>query len=98
VTGGANQTSLQIFYEGRVQGVGFRWTVRHIATGFDVRGWVRNLLDGRVEMHVSGEENEVRSFLDAIAQSELRSHIRKASESRLEAPVEANGFEIRHDY
>jgi len=26
----------QIFYEGRVQGVGFRYSVRQIATGFDV--------------------------------------------------------------
>jgi acylphosphatase len=91
-------TSLQVFYEGHVQGVGFRWTVRHIAKGFEVTGWVRNLLDGRVEMQVRGEESEVRAFLGAITQSELRSHIRKAIECRLDAPVEANGFEIRHDY
>ena len=32
-----------VFYEGRVQGVGFRYSVRHIATGFDVTGWVRNV-------------------------------------------------------
>jgi len=53
---GYAMTSLQVFYEGRVQGVGFRWTVRRIAKGFDVIGWVRNLLDGRVEMQVSGQE------------------------------------------
>ena len=40
--------SLQVFYEGHVQGVGFRFIVRHIAKGFDVIGWVRNLPDGRV--------------------------------------------------
>jgi acylphosphatase len=90
--------SLQLFYEGRVQGVGFRWSVRHIAKGFEVTGWVRNLVDGRVELQVSGKEAEVRAFVDAIAQSELRSHIRKTIESRLEMPVEASGFEIRHDY
>lgn len=90
--------SLQVFYEGRVQGVGFRWTVRHIAKGFDVKGWVRNLIDGRVEMQITGSEDEVRAFLEAIAQSELRAHIRKTSEDSLPAPVEANGFEIRHDY
>jgi acylphosphatase len=44
--------SLQVFYEGHVQGVGFRFTVRHIAKGFDVTGWVRNLPDGRVELQV----------------------------------------------
>jgi acylphosphatase len=90
--------SLQVFFEGRVQGVGFRWSIRHIAKGFDVKGWVRNLIDGRVEMQVSGEESEVRPFLEAIGQSELRAYIRRQTENKLEAPVEANGFEIRHDY
>ena len=48
--------SLQVFYEGHVQGVGFRFTVRHIAKGFDVTGWVRNLPDGRVELQATGDE------------------------------------------
>jgi acylphosphatase len=90
--------SLQVFYEGRVQGVGFRWTVRNVAKGFDVKGWIRNLIDGRVEMQIAGSEDEVRAFLDAIGESELRAHIRKTSENNLPTPVEATGFEIRHDY
>ena len=90
-------TSLQVFYEGNVQGVGFRWTVRHTATGFDVTGWVRNLADGRVELQVNGEETEVRGFLDRIAQGELHSLIHKQTENKLEEPVTARGFEIRHD-
>jgi acylphosphatase len=89
--------SLQIFFEGRVQGVGFRWSIRHIAKGFDVTGWVRNLIDGRVEMQVNGDEAEVRAFLEAIGQSELRPLIRKQTENKLENPVKASGFEIRHD-
>jgi acylphosphatase len=90
-------TSLQVFYEGNVQGVGFRWTVRHAVTGFDVTGWVRNLPDGRVELQVTGEENEVRAFLDRIAQGELHSLIHKQTENKLKKPVTARGFEIRHD-
>ncbi len=89
--------SLQIFYEGSVQGVGFRWSVRHIATGFDLTGWVRNLTDGRVEMQVNGEENEIRAFLDAIIQSELGAHIRKQTETKLEKSVAGHGFEIGHE-
>jgi len=89
--------SLQVFYEGNVQGVGFRWSVRHIAKGFDVTGWVRNLADGRVELQINGEEGEVREFLGAIAQSELHALIRKQVENRLEKPATAPGFEIRHD-
>jgi acylphosphatase len=89
--------SLQVFYEGNVQGVGFRWTVRDAAKGFDVTGWVRNLPDGRVELQVTGEENEARGFLDCIAKGELHSLIHKQMENKLEKPVTARGFEIRHD-
>jgi len=89
--------SLQVFYEGHVQGVGFRFTVRHIAKGFDVTGWVRNLRDGRVELQVTGDEDEVHAFLDQVAQSELHSLIRKQAENKLNDPVAVRGFEIRHD-
>ena len=90
-------TSLQVFYEGHVQGVGFRWSVRHAAKGFDVTGWVRNLFDGRVELQVTGQEDEVRGFLDRVAEGELHALIHKQTENRLDKPVAARGFEIRHD-
>jgi len=70
-------------YEGHVQGVGFRFTVRHIAKGFDVTGWVRKLPDGRVELQATGDEEELRAFLDQVAQSELHSLIRKQTENKL---------------
>jgi acylphosphatase len=89
--------SVQVFYEGNVQGVGFRWSVRNIAKGFDVTGAVRNLRDGRVELLATGDDEEVRAFLDAILQSELRAHIKKHSESPLAGPPAFRGFEIRHD-
>jgi len=89
--------SLQVLYEGHVQGVGFRWSVRYAAKGFDVTGWVRNLADGRVELQVTGEENEVRAFLDRVAQGELNALIHHQTENKLNTPVAARGFEIRYD-
>lgn len=89
--------SLQVFFEGSVQGVGFRWSVKDVAKGFDVIGWVRNLPDGRVELQVAGEEPEVHAFLEEIGQSHLRAHIRKQTESTLPQAPATRGFEIRHD-
>jgi acylphosphatase len=90
-------TSKQIFYEGNVQGVGFRYSIKQIAKGFDVIGWVRNLPDGRVELQVSGEPDEVAAFLERVRESELRAHIRKQTEAPLMQSLAARGFEIRHD-
>jgi acylphosphatase len=71
--------------------------VRHIAKGFDVTGWVRNLPDGRVELQITGDEEEVRAFVDQVAQSELHSLIHEQTVNKLNEPVAARGFEIRHD-
>jgi acylphosphatase len=66
----------QIFFEGRVQGVGFRYATQRVACGFDVTGWVRNLPDGRVEVQVCGELEEVAAFIEGILESELKGNIR----------------------
>lgn len=77
-----------VYYSGRVQGVGFRYTAREVACGYEVTGFVRNMSDGRVEMAAEGEEEEVTAFLDAIKASQLGSHIRQE---------DANWIEPRND-
>ena len=88
-------TARQVFFEGHVQGVGFRWSVKRIATGYDVTGWVRNLPDGRVEMHVMGEKSEVEGFIEGVQESELRANIRRTEVSNGDLRSGAKGFEIR---
>ena len=88
-------TGRHVFYEGRVQGVGFRWTVKNITRGYEVTGWVKNLPDGRVEMQVCGETDEVDAFLEAIEESDLKSHIKKVDVSAIPTPADFRGFEIR---
>lgn len=46
----------RVFVRGRVQGVGFRYHTRARARELGVRGWVRNLHDGRVEVWIEGPE------------------------------------------
>jgi acylphosphatase len=85
----------RVWYEGRVQGVGFRYTARGLAGGFAVSGYVRNLADGRVELVAEGEAADVSAFLDAIAR-EMQGHIR-GIDSRTEPSDEPlpGGFTIR---
>jgi acylphosphatase len=49
---------------GRVQGVGFRYHVQHAALSHGVRGDVRNLPDGRVELRAMG--GALESFLEEV--------------------------------
>jgi acylphosphatase len=58
-----------VWYVGHVQGVGFRAQTLAIARGFEVTGFVQNLTDGRVYLHVEGAEDEVVAFTDQVAAS-----------------------------
>ena len=81
-------------YSGRVQGVGFRYAVKTLTTGFEVTGLVRNLPDGRVELIAEGLKAELTAFQQAIRESELGHFIRK-EEVAWQAPQGGlRGFEI----
>jgi acylphosphatase len=60
------KTCKRSIYTGQVQGVGFRYTTRHLAAGFAVAGYVRNRADGSVELVAEGEPAEVERFLQAV--------------------------------
>ena len=89
------KTAARVYYEGRVQGVGFRATVRGVAEGFEVNGWVRNLADGRVEMLAQGESAEIKDFLAAIRESGLAGHIHAETAESATVEAELRGFKIR---
>jgi acylphosphatase len=89
-----NRRRVQIFYSGSVQGVGFRYTVKSAAAGFEVTGLVRNLPDGRVELVAEGGRDELEAFRQAIRDSGLEHFIRKEEASWTDATSEFRGFEI----
>ena len=85
---------LHVLYAGRVQGVGFRYTAKAIATGFEITGIIRNLNDGRVELVAEGSKDELESFQTAIRDSELGHFIAHEQVTWGEAAGELRGFVI----
>lgn len=85
----------QVFYSGRVQGVGFRYAVKRIASGFEVTGWLRNLPDCRVELQaMSADAEELQAFLDAVQDSSLRGNIREVTSQDVPPLTGVRGFSI----
>ena len=63
---------MYIVFVGRVQGVGFRYTVYHTARCYHLTGYVRNMGNGNVETEVQGPEENIDSFLADILSDSLR--------------------------
>ena len=83
-----------IFYSGHVQGVGFRYTAKTVAAGFEISGAVRNLSDGRVELIAEGTREELEAFRAAVRDAGLKPFIRDESVSWSAAQNVFRGFEI----
>lgn len=85
----------QVIFEGRVQGVGFRYTVKDLARGFDVCGFVKNLDDGSVELQVMGEADELDAFLcEIIDESAMARNIRQHRMAEIPLLKNCRGFRI----
>ncbi|HEX5398177.1 MAG TPA: acylphosphatase [Verrucomicrobiae bacterium] len=85
---------MKVFYSGHVQGVGFRYTAKTVAAGFEICGIVRNLSDGRVELIAEGTREELEAFRTAIRDSGLKPFIRDENVTWDTAQNEFRGFEI----
>jgi acylphosphatase len=87
--------AIRLVLSGRVQGVGFRWWLAHEAAGLPVRGWVRNLPDGRVEIVAAGDEDSLRQ-IESLATNGPRvarvDHVEKANVPHED--VDVNSFSI----
>ena len=81
-------------YEGRVQGVGFRYRVSTIAGRLPVTGYVRNLPDGCVEVIAEGIKADIEDLLDQI-RSGMGSAITGERQQSEAATGEFTGFSIR---
>ncbi len=79
---------------GRVQGVGFRWWTRRIADRLGLRGYVRNLPSGSVEVHVAGVVGALDELADALAEGPPTARVREVESIQPDAEMPERGFHI----
>lgn len=83
----------QIFFSGKVQGIGFRARTEKIAQSHEIFGYVKNLEDGRVELWIEGEEEVLDHFEHAVEQS-MRNVITDIDSNEVN-PQDFESFEIQ---
>ena len=79
---------------GEVQGVGFRFFAQRVAARHQVVGYVRNLADGRVEIHAEGTPESVEGFKHDIAAGPLHARVEQVEEVSVEPTGQYPTFRI----
>ncbi len=90
------KTRVHLFIEGRVQGVWYRAFTRDVAIRNNIRGWVRNLPDGRVEAVFEGEERDIEKAIAECYKGPPAAHVTKIDINRQPYRGEFSGFEIKY--
>jgi acylphosphatase len=83
-----------VLYSGRVQGVGFRYALHSTARRYPLKGYVKNLADGTVELMLQGTQAARNDFLSEVA-GRFRNNITDCKRSKVDAGEEFTVFEIR---
>ena len=85
----------QGFVSGRVQGVGFRYFVLRCARAAGIKGYVRNLSDGRVEFRLQGEAAAVEQVLAQIHQGPMHARVNAVELAEVTDSESFDDFSIR---
>jgi acylphosphatase len=83
------------YFSGRVQGVGFRYTVKNVALQYNVHGFVKNLPDGRVELVMEGPDPDMDQLVHDV-NSRMNGFIKHVDQVEDPATGEFQQFLIRH--
>jgi len=87
---------VEVYVEGVVQGVGFRYFTKKVAKELGVKGFVKNLPDGRVFIVAEGEEEKLEKFLSAIRRGPPLAIVKNVHVSEGEARNEFDDFVISY--
>jgi len=86
---------LRATVRGRVQGVGFRASAASEARRLQLTGWIRNQLDGSVEVLAEGPDASAESFLAWLRRGPSLAHVTGVDPEWLPAAADGVTFEIR---
>jgi acylphosphatase len=87
--------SVRLYITGTVQGVFFRGFVKENAERYNVKGFVRNLEDSRIEIFLEGNANDVNKMIELCKKGPKHSVIRKVEEKQ-ERFQDMKGFKVLH--
>ncbi len=90
-----SETEARWLVTGRVQGVGFRWFVLQAARELGIRGDVRNLGDGAVEIRARGAARDVAALLDVVRRGPSHSRVDVVERLGIDGAPAFDGFDIR---
>jgi acylphosphatase len=79
---------------GRVQGVGYRWFVQHVAEKYNIKGYVKNLADGDVCIVATGNDDVLALFADEIKQGNRHAQVRQMTVNEITHYTEYEDFII----
>lgn len=84
-----------LLVSGRVQGVGFRWFAEREALKRDVKGYVRNLADGRVEIWAQAEQERLGEFCETIRKGPPASRVDEMQMKPVPVDATLSAFRVR---
>ena len=84
-----------IFVSGRVQGVFFRSETKREADKRNVKGWVRNLYDCRIEAVFEGEEEVVKKVIEFCRKGPPHARVKDVEVKWEDCKGEFRGFRIK---
>ena len=85
----------EIKITGRVQGVGFRYYTKQKAHDFDIKGWVKNTVDGGVLVVAQGEKTDLETFIDFLRIGPTLSRVDKISKVKIDYPADFDNFSVK---
>lgn len=87
---------IHIFVSGEVQGVGFRQFVKYNAKKLNIKGWVKNLDDGRVEGMLAGERKNLETLIEFCRKGPFLANVTDVKIEEV-SDEEFHSFEIIRD-